>query len=543
MRTSLVTLLHFGALYISFTAAGPHHPHPRCEIPSLIDATAEELQKGLSKGCFTSVDLVNAYVARSNDVNATVRAVTEFNPDVIKIAKQMDRERKAGRSRGPLHGLPILLKNNIATLDKMTSTAGSYALLGARPPTDATIVSKLRNAGVIILGKVGASQWANFRSMNGTSGWSAYGDQVKGAYWVDQDPSGSSSGSGVASDLGLAFAAIGTETSGSIVVPSEKNNVVGIKPTVGLTSRHMVVPISEHQDTIGPMARTVKDAAFILEAIAGVDKYDNYTSAIPFKRIPQYSKACKAGALRGKRIGVPRNVINFYRIPEHVVKAFNASLATMEKAGAVIVENTDFTGFEEYSQSSDPWNALFADFLSNIATFLSKLSVNPNNLKNLEDVRKFTQNHPLEAYPNRDTGVWDMSIEQGIHNTDPAFWPKYQKILYFGGEGGVLGALKRHKLDAIVLPTEYAYEIPGLVGAPLITVPMSSWPEGTPVIREPRGELVVRNPNLPIGISFLGDLWSEEKLIGIAYAYEQKTKVRPTIKRYITPKSQLKDVM
>ncbi|KAL8750623.1 MAG: hypothetical protein Q9184_006360, partial [Pyrenodesmia sp. 2 TL-2023] len=226
-------------------------------FPSLIDVTTEELETGLERGLFTSLDLVNAYTARILEVNSTLNVVTELNPDALRIAAELDAERANGTTRGPLHGMPILIKGNIGTADRMSTTAGSFALLGATLPRDSGIAAKLRAAGVIIVGKTNLSQWANFRSFNSTNGWSAYGDQTFGAYYPQQDPSGSSSGSGVASSLGLALATLGTETSGSIVSPSQVNNVVGIKPTVGLTSRALVIPISERQDTVGPMARTV----------------------------------------------------------------------------------------------------------------------------------------------------------------------------------------------------------------------------------------------------------------------------------------------
>jgi len=248
-------------------------------FPKLIDASLEHLRCGLELKLFTSIDLVIAYTARINEVNATLRMVTELNPDAVAIARELDNERILGRVRGPLHGIPILIKNNIATNDRMGNTAGSLALLGATVPEDSTVAAKLRRAGAVILGKTNLSQWANFRSDNTSNGWSAHGGQTVGAYFPGQDPSGSSSGSGVASSLGLALASLGTETDGSIISPSDVNNLVGIKPSVGLTSRFLVIPISEHQDTVGPMARSVKDAAYILSAIAGKDANDNYTSA------------------------------------------------------------------------------------------------------------------------------------------------------------------------------------------------------------------------------------------------------------------------
>lgn len=231
-------------------------------FPPLIEATLEDLVKGLESGLFTSVDLVNAYTARIMEVNSTLKMVTYLNPDALTIAATSDAQRAAGLSKGPLHGIPILIKNNIATKDLMPNTAGSYALVGAVVPEDSTMAAKLRKAGAIILGKTNLSQWANFRSDNTSNGWTADGGQTEGAYFPGEDPSGSSSGSGVSSSLGLALAALGTETDGSIVSPSNFNNLVGIKPSVGLTSRHLVVPISEHQDTVGPMARTARYLMF-----------------------------------------------------------------------------------------------------------------------------------------------------------------------------------------------------------------------------------------------------------------------------------------
>lgn len=254
--------------------------------------------------------------------------VTELNPSALSIATMLDAERANGTIRGPLHGIPILIKNNIATRDAMNNTAGSYALLGAQVPRDSTMADKLRKAGAVILGKANLSQWANFRSTNSSNGWSAHGGQTYAAYYPDQDPSGSSSGSGVASALGLALASLGTETDGSIVSPSDANNLVGIKPTVGLTSRFLVIPISQHQDTVGPMARTVKDAAYLLAAIAGKDTNDNYTSAIPYDPLPDYVAACNFSALAGKRLGVPRNVIEFFsdNTTGPIVSAFDEAL-------------------------------------------------------------------------------------------------------------------------------------------------------------------------------------------------------------------------
>ncbi|GFG21019.1 putative amidase C869.01 [Aspergillus udagawae] len=537
-------------LYIATTASSSRSSPDgttgcQCVFPSLIEATAAELQEGLAKGCFSSVDLVNAYVARIHEVNSTLHMVLEVNPDAWDIARQLDLERKSGLVRGPLHGLPILLKGSIGTEDKTETAAGSYALVGAKVAADSTVAKKLRQAGAIILGKTSMSEWANFRSLNGSSGWSAQGGQTYAAYYPKQDPSGSSSGSGVAADLGLALAALGTETSGSILCPSENNNIVGIKPTVGLTSRYMVIPISERQDTIGPMARTVKDAAMILQAIAGPDTNDNYTLASPFgNRLPNYVAACKLSGLKGKRIGIPRNVINTLGASSApIVSAFEAAVSVISEAGATIVEDANFTGYDEYLKSSIPQTVVAADFISNIASYLSKLKTNPNNLHNLEDIRRFIQHSPLEDYPSRDTGIWDLALDRGLNNTSPEFWQLHLQSLYYGEEGGLTGALSRNKLDAVILPTVLADDIPAIIGSPVITVPLGSFPEGTPIEYNPRGNLVEKAPGIPFGISFLGPKWSEESLIGMAYAFEQRTLARKKLQRYIEPKSDLSSVL
>ncbi|KAJ4424368.1 hypothetical protein N0V82_000887 [Gnomoniopsis sp. IMI 355080] len=515
------------------------------DFPPLIEATLEDLVSGLDSGLFTSVDLVNAYTARILEVNSTLRMVTELNPDALSIAASLDSERASGSSRGPLHGIPILIKNNIATDDKMNNTAGSYALLGSKVPSDSTMAAKLRKAGAILLGKTNLSQWANYRSDNTSNGWSAYGGQTEGAYFPGQDPSGSSSGSGVSSSLGLALASLGTETDGSILSPSSVNNLVGIKPSVGLTSRYLVVPISEHQDTVGPMARTVKDAAHILTAIAGPDPKDNYTSAIPFNSTPNYIEACQLDALKGKRIGVPRNYIDLtgesYLAPE--IPVFNAALDILRDAGATVVDNITLPGYDVLAQANFPNIVLEADFNTDLAKYLAELTVNPNNIKTLSDLRNFTQGFPLEDYPERDTDVWDDAIELGYGNTAPEFWSNYTADLFYAGPQGVTGALTNFSLDALVVPTDFAPFLPALIGSPVVTVPLGALPPNTTVQQNGFGNLNASAPNLPFGFSFLGARFDEFNLIGLAYAFEQRTLVRNTIKPYIEPTTELVDVV
>ncbi|OIW34652.1 amidase signature enzyme [Coniochaeta ligniaria NRRL 30616] len=506
-------------------------------FPDLIDVTIDDLASGLSSGLFTSVDLVNAYVARIAQVNPILHAVLEVNPDALAIAADLDAKRAAGTTLGPLHGIPILLKDNIATADKMNNTAGSFALLGAKVPRDSTLVAKLRKAGAIILGKTNLSQWANYRSSNSSNGWTAIGGQTYGAYYPNMDPSGSSSGSGVSSSIGLALAALGSETSGSIVSPSQKGNLVGIKPTVGLTSRYLVIPISSHQDTVGPMARTVKDAAIILQAIAGRDRHDNYTSAIPFDcdKMPDYVAALDANGLAGARIGVPYNALSANGSPTEMA-AFWAAVKTMQDAGATIV-SANFTVPSPNTTSI----VLGADFVSDLAAYLSELTYNPNNVHSLADVRAFTRSFPAEQFPDRNTATWDAALALGYNNTDVRFWNDLQRNYYFGGEGGMLGAIARNGLDALVMPTSQSAGRAAVVGAPIVTLPLGFYPGNWPVTRSSRG-LVTSGPKVPFGLSFLGAKFSEETLLKLAYAYEQKTLTRVNgPKPYIVPNVEIGD--
>ncbi|OQV00444.1 hypothetical protein CLAIMM_05937 [Cladophialophora immunda] len=541
---SRVLALVFLLLLISAVSAGVirHRPGPSGH-PALLEATIDELQAGLASRRFTSVDLVKAYIARIHEVNDTLHAVTEINPDALAIARELDNERLRGSFRGPLHGLPILIKNNIATNDSMNTTAGSWALVGAKVPRDATVAQKLRAAGAILLGKTNLSQWAHFRSVNTTNGWSAYGGQSYGPYFPKQDPWGSSSGSGISSALGLALGCLGTETDGSIVDPADFNNIVGIKPTVGLTSRHLVIPVSEHQDTVGPLTRTVKDGAHILRIIAGADPLDNYTSSIPQGKVPDFVAACQLSALSGVRLGVPSNVLSILstNTTEPILESFYGAFDILQAAGATIVEDTNFTSAAEFESSQLPTIILEADFVVNLQDYLSSLTYNPNNISSLADLRRFTQSFPLEDYPQRDTGLWDQAL-QNWNNTSPQFWPAYQQNLVYGDEGGLLGALKRYDLDAVILPTHFSSSFAATVGAPIVSVPMGFYPAGTPVSTDPWG-LVEAAPNIPFGLSFLGARFDDAKLIGMAYAYEQRTKIRNKVSPYIVPQTEIRDVV
>lgn len=309
---------------------------------------------------------------------------------------------------------------------------------------------------------------------------------------------------------------LGTETDGSITAPSSFNNVVGIKPSkfmaaclpsscptnetiaVGLTSRHLVIPISEHQDTVGPIARTVKDAAYILQAIAGVDSYDNYTSSIPGGVVPDYMAACNLSTLAGSRIGVPRNVMPLFynERTRPIVESFEQALGVLQAAGATIVEDTNFTAAVEFWNSTLWQKVVNADFVAGLQNYLGSLNYNPRNVTSLSDIRQFTKSFPLEDYPDRTVDAWDQALLQGWNNADLRFWPAYEQNLYYGKEGGLLGAIERHSLDAVILPANFASHWAASVGAPIVTVPLGSYPIGEPVVRNSWG-LVQSAPNIP----------------------------------------------
>jgi len=526
-----------------------HLPVPAETYPPLLDATLEDLRKGLDTGAFSSLNLVDAYIKRIEEVNPRLRAVTEINPDARTIAKKLDEERKKGGSNlGPLHGIPILVKNTIATADKMNNTAGSFALLGAKVPEDSKVIERLRKAGAIILGKSNLSQWANVRG-NIPNGSSSHGGQIIGPYHPGQDPLGSSSGSTVASALGLAWAALGVETSGSIITPAQVANVVGIKPTVGLTSRYLVIPSSERFDTVGPIARTVKDAAYLLSAIAGKDTKDPYTAAIPFDNVPDYSTACNVSGLKGRRIGVPRHL---FKKSGPSISAFESALKTIRDAGAEVVDVT-IPGIPELNARAPNVfsRVLGADFKTNLAEYLSHLSSNPHGIKSLEAIRFFTIINPKEEYPQRDMASWDRIVRHGLDGkSEAAQQDRYTMMEVACGRGSsvslcLTGVLKEEKLDAIVFPSSEPAAVfsATLVESPVITVPLGRTPESTPSKLNSYGNLNETGPNTPFGIAFSGAKWSEETLIGMAFAFEQKTQVRKSIKPHVQPQTELANIL
>ncbi|KAJ7215196.1 amidase signature enzyme [Mycena rebaudengoi] len=528
----------------SFFAAKP------IALPDLYEASVAELQAGLDAGHFTSVDLVKAYFARIEEVNIKgpgLRAVLEINPSALKQAAALDKERKISGKRSALHGIPILLKDNIATVasEGMNTTAGSFSLLGSIVPEDAGVVKRLRKSGAVILGKANLSEFAHFRG-NIASGWSGRGGQCSNAYFPHADPSGSSSGSGVAASIGLAAVTLGSETDGSITAPSSNNNIVGIKPTVGLTSRAGVIPISAHQDTVGPMTRSIADAALVLSIIAGKDPNDNFTLAQPDK-VPDFTKALNKNALKGKRIGVPRHVFLNDSISGNdpsINIAFEKALLVIKSLGATIVDPADLPSADEIVFSNNETIVLNVDFKVQLNQYYQGLIKNPSGVRSLADLIKFDDANPELEEP---TGFEDQSqlIAAEATNVDAAYFAALAFDHELGSTRGIDFALKKHKLDALVLPAPGFTTSPAaIVGYPIVTVPLGFLPADVKI--EPAGpETVYPAPGVPFGLSFLGTAFSDFDLIGFGFAYEQKTQTRLARKAFpaAIPKTQLKDVI
>ncbi|KAH7882880.1 amidase signature domain-containing protein [Phlebopus sp. FC_14] len=463
-------------------------------------------------------------------------------------AKALDYERLLLGPRSPLHGIPVLVKDNIATVafEGMNTTAGSYSLLNSVVPEDAGVVKKLRKAGAIILGKANLSEWAHFRGRL-ASGWSGRGGQCTNAYYPNADPCGSSSGSAVASSIGLAAVSLGTETDGSITCPANQNNVVGIKPTVGLTSRAGVIPISEHQDTVGPLARSMTDAAMVLSVLAGPDPNDNFTLAQP-SPVPDYVTALSNSSLAGKRIGVPRAMFlndTMSGNDPYVNVVFEQALETLKELGATIVDPADMPSAYEIYNSNNETVVLDVDFKVQLNAWFNSLISNPSGVTSLADLIMFDDNNPSLEEP---TNYTDQSILIESEATT-GFNSSYYDSLAFdkelGATRGIDAALEMWTLDALVLPAPGYTTVPAAIaGYPIVTVPLGFYPDNV-TIQSAGPNTVYPAPGVPIGLSFLGTAWSEYALIGFAYAYEQKTQTRLMRKAYeaAIPTTQLCDVM
>ncbi|HEX7139200.1 MAG TPA: amidase [Vicinamibacterales bacterium] len=490
----------------------------------LEEASIADLQHRMESGQDTARSLVEKYSARIEAIDRTgpaLRSVIEVNPEAIAIADRLDAERKAGRTRGPLHGIPVLIKDNIATSDRMMTTAGSLALAGSRPPKDAFIAARLRDAGAIVLGKTNLSEWANFRSTHSTSGWSGRGGLAKNPYALDRNTSGSSSGSGAAIAANLAAAAIGTETDGSIVSPSNTNGLVGIKPTLGLLSRAGIVPIAHSQDTPGPMTRTVADAAAILGAMIGVDPDDQATRASATKSAPDYTRFLGVDGLKGARIGVVRN--RLFGSSPAADRITQSAIEDMKKAGAIIVDPANIPTLGQFDDTE--FEVLLYEFKADLNKYLAWLGAS-SPVHSLKDIIAFNDAHASEEMPYFGQEIMTMAEAKGPL-TDAKYRAALAKNHRLSRAMGIDTVMARHRLDALVAPTGGPAWLTDLVNGDSGTgsAPGPSTVAavaGYPHITVPAG--FVRG--LPVGISFFGRAWSEPTLIKLAYAYEQATKHR-----------------
>ncbi|HEU4643540.1 MAG TPA: amidase [Gemmatimonadaceae bacterium] len=506
-------------------AAAESRPAPRAPRPSPFEpeeATIADLQEGMRSGKYTARSLAEMYLARIDELDQKgpgLNQMLDLNPEALAIADQLDAERKAKGPRGPLHGIPVLLKDNIATADKMTTTAGSRALAGSIAPHDAFVARRLREAGAVLLGKTNLSEWANFRSTHSSSGWSGRGGQTHNPYALDRSPSGSSSGSAGAVAANYAAAAIGSETDGSIVSPSAACSVVGIKPTLGLVSRAGVVPIAHSQDTAGPIARTVTDAAILLGAITGVDADDAATAASRGKALADYTKLLDANGLKGARIGVLREkYMGYSRTADALIED---AIRVMKDRGATIVDPANIATAGKWDDSE--FEVLLYEFKADLNKYLAWLGPSAP-VKSLAEVIAFNERDAARELPYFGQEIMLMAQKKGPL-TDPAYRKALAKNHRLTRAEGIDAVMDEHRLDALIAPTQGPTWHIDLVNGDSGSGGSSSSPAavaGYPSITVPAGYVF----GLPVGMSFIGRAWSEAVLIRLAYAYEQATKHR-----------------
>lgn len=492
-------------------------PHAELE-----EATIAQLAARMANGELSAVELTQAYldrIAATNEQGPCLRAVIETNPDALAIAAALDAERVRTGPRGVLHGVPILLKDNIDTADGMLTTAGSLALADTRPAVDAPVARKLREAGAILLGKANMSEWANFRSTRSSSGWSGRGGQCLNPYQLDLSPCGSSSGSGSAVAANLAAGALGTETDGSILCPAAVNGVVGVKPTVGLTSRSGVVPIAHSQDTVGPMTRTVADAAAILAAIAGADPADAATLAAPAMRW-NLSQILDAGALKGARLGLPRT--KYWGYSEKADAVCERAIAALRDAGAVLVDPADIPTAEEIEggwppKNTDRLDVLLFEFKADLNAYFATRGA-AAGVKTLEELIAFNAAHADAEMPWFGQELLEMAQAKGGLD-DAGYLAALARNRSASRERGIDAVLRQYDLDALVMPTTGpAWKIDlanGGGGRGSCSTPVAL--AGYPAVTVPCGFAY----GLPIGLTFMGTAWSEPRLLSLAYAFEQ----------------------
>ena len=481
------------------------------------EITIAALQEGMKSGKFTARSITEKYLARVDEIDKhgpTLNSVIELNPDALATADTLDSERKARGPRGPLHGIPVLVKDNIATHDRMQTTAGSLALMGSVPPKDAFIVKKLRDAGAVILGKTNLSEWANIRSSHSTSGWSGRGGLTHNPYALDRNPSGSSSGSGVAVAANLCAAAIGTETDGSIVSPASVNGIVGLKPTLGLVSRAGIIPIAHSQDTAGPMARTVTDAAILLGALAGVDGDDAATLASRGKGARDYTAFLDPRGLAGARLGVARKLF----VPSDAVdKLMNAAIDTLKRQGATVVDPADITTLDQLGDAEE--EVLLYELKADLEGYLAQLG-DAAPVHTLEHIIEFNEQHHVQEMPYSGQDMFLKAQAKGsLYRKE--YLDALDKCKTLTRGEGIDAVMDQFKLDALIAPTGAPAWLTDLIDGDH-DLGGSSTPAavaGYPHITVPTGFAF----GLPVGISFFGRAWSEPTLLRLAYAFEQAT--------------------
>ncbi len=488
----------------------------------LEEATIAELQAAMASGELTARRLAGLYIERIEEIDKkgpAINSVLQINPGALAIAGALDQERKAKGPRGPLHGIPILLKDSIATADRMETTAGSLALLGSRVPRDAFVAEQLRRAGAVLLGKTNLSEWANFRSTASSSGWSARGGQGLNPYVLDRSPCGSSSGSATATAANLAAAAVGTETDGSILCPSSSNAVVGIKPTVGLTSRAGVIPIAHSQDTIGPIARTVADAATLLGCMTGVDPRDPATGSSAGRFSTDYTRFLDPQGLQGARIGVARQVYFGYSARADAIA--NAAIERMKELGAEIVDPAGIPTAEQMKASNSEMTVLLFEFKADLNQYLAELASSP--VRTLADIIAFNNEHAGEELKYFGQELL-LQAEATSSLTDSTYLQALAENHRLSRQEGIDAVMDKYNLDALVMPTTSPAWCIDLVNGDH-SLGGSAQPAalaGYPAISVPAGFSF----ELPVGITFMGRAFSEPMLLKLAYAYEQATKAR-----------------
>src|SRR2546426_829118 len=498
------------------TASGV--PAPVVPPFALAEATIADLQEGMQNGKYTARSLCEYYLARIDELDRSgpaLRAVIETNPEALFIAGRLDAERKAKGPRGALHGIPVLVKDNIATADRMATTAGSLALVGARPPEDAFVVRQLRQAGAVIIGKTNLSEWANFRSSSSSSGWSARGGQCRNPYALDRSPCGSSSGTGAAIAANFAAVGVGTETDGSIVCPAAACSLVGIKPTLGVVSRTGIVPIAHSQDTAGPMARTVRDAALLLAALAGADPKDAATATAPAP-VTDYTPFLDAKGLQGARIGVARSkLLGYHAATDALV---TQAIDVMRQLGAALVDPADIPHLGEYDDAE--LTVLLYEFKTDLNRYLAEFGLGAP-VKTLQDVIEFNERNKDQEMPYFGQDLFVKAQAKGLL-TDQPYLDALAKCRRLARDEGLKAILEQQRLDAIVAPTgNPPWPIDLVDGDHFLGG--SSTPAavaGYPHVTVPAGYV----HGLPVGLSFIGAPFSEPTLVKLAYAYEQATK-------------------